>query len=563
MNSSSPPPPRPKKGDPLVGQVVNGKYRIGALVASGGMGKIYRAEQLPLGRQVALKVLRAKPDHEGDEDPAFKKRFLREASILARLQHPNIVTVFDYGSIEGEEDERFFISMEYLSGESLANRIAERVSLSTRDTIRVAHQIARGLAEAHAHGVIHRDLKPSNVMLLPGRAGEEHVKIVDFGIVKIVGDESGEEDLTEEGSFIGSPKYMAPEQINRGGKIDLRTDVYAFGIILYQCLTGSVPFDAASPIQTLMAHLNAKPQPIRERAPTAEVPDWLDHLITSCMEKDPERRPQAMDAVARQLGDAEAAFASSALLSDMRNSSGSFASPDSVSGRMAGPPSGNRPLGGPGGGPGGGTGSGSHTTGGTFSSVNPDETEKTRTSPGQQPSKRDASPRRLVLASTVLALAAAGLFIVLRPTPQAPANDANDSAVARPAPQFTLRIESNPTGAEVREGAQVLGLTPLDVTIDNPAVRLMARRLTLVKEGYAPYTVEQGPSNDNIRLVAPLASVTPPPASASTPPGAGSTSSTGHAASPPPAPPAHHAAAAPSAKPAASAKPDLDIRLTR
>src|SRR5206468_1477537 len=129
--------------------------------------------------------------------------------------------------------------MEYLSGETLARRISESVALSPKDTIRIARQIARGLTEAHAQGIIHRDLKPSNVMLVQGRDGEEQVKIVDFGIVKIVGDESMEtEELTQEGSFIGSPKYMAPEQIQRGGKVDTRTDVYSFGVILYQCLCG-------------------------------------------------------------------------------------------------------------------------------------------------------------------------------------------------------------------------------------------------------------------------------------------------------------------------------------
>ena len=244
--------------------------------------------------------------------PQFKKRFLREASILARLQHPNIVTVFDYGAIEGLEAERYFMAMEFLSGQTLTRRISDNMSLATRDTMKIARQIARGLSEAHAVGVIHRDLKPSNVMLLPGRDGEDLVKIVDFGIVKLIGDDSRDgEELTQEGSFIGSPKYMAPEQITRGGKIDARTDVYSFGIILYQCLTGSVPFDGASSIQTLMAHLNQVPQPIRERAPSAEVPEWLDLLVMSCVEKDPEKRPQTMEAVARALAEAEAAPTSS------------------------------------------------------------------------------------------------------------------------------------------------------------------------------------------------------------------------------------------------------------
>src|SRR4051812_31553827 len=197
------------------------------------MGRIYRAEQLALGRTVALKVLhgasRGSPAYL--DDPAFKKRFLREASILAKLQHPNIVTVFDYGAIEGAE-EHYFMAMEFLQGETLLRRIVNQGSLSPRETIHVGRQIARGLCEAHAAGIVHRDLKPANVMIVAGReADDELVKVLDFGIVKVVGQEGGDEDdlveeLTQEGSFIGSPKYMAPEQIRKGAKVDPRTDVY-------------------------------------------------------------------------------------------------------------------------------------------------------------------------------------------------------------------------------------------------------------------------------------------------------------------------------------------------
>jgi eukaryotic-like serine/threonine-protein kinase len=563
--SSTAPQPKGKRPDPLLGSVVNGKYRILALVAAGGMGKIYQAEQLPLGRSVALKVLHTTADTDGHELP-FKKRFLREASILARLQHPNIVTVFDYGAIEGEETERYFISMEYLSGESLSQRITERVSLATRDTIRIARQIARGLTEAHAHGVIHRDLKPSNVMLLAGRDGEEMVKIVDFGIVKIIGDAAQEkEDLTQEGSFIGSPKYMAPEQISRGGKVDARTDVYSFGIILYQCLTGTVPFDGASSIQTLMAHLNQPPDPIHERAPNADVPEWLDQLVMSCIAKDPAKRPQTMDVVAKTLAEAEAALTSSQIMAAMamRASSPTLTAsldspPRSVRGALDTPPA-TTPVG-----PRIASGV---TTQGTIASVHPssDESDRTRTSPGVV--KKAPEKKRSPVLPLVLALGVASVVLGTVALLDGPHRDPAPAAALSQAPpipptmsHFTIRIESTPPGADVREGDRVLGTTPMELSIDTEAARSAPRSFTLVKDGFLPYPIIQGPSDETVRVIAPLAPLPIAAAAAATSTSvsarAGAPSATSHRAA------AGHSAPTTAPTPTAS-NPDLEIRMSR
>ena len=538
---STAPPSKGIKTDTLLGTVVNGKYRIEHLVAAGGMGKIYRAEQIALARPVALKVLLTKGDREGQDDPYFEKRFFREASILARLQHPNIVTVFDYGAIEGADPERYFISMEYLSGETLAARIASEGFLAVKDTVRIARQIARGLTEAHAHGVIHRDLKPSNVMLLQGRDGEDLAKIVDFGIVKIIGDASQDrEDLTQEGSFIGSPKYMAPEQINRGGKVDIRTDIYSFGIILYQCLTGSVPFEAESAIQTLMAHLNQAPQPMRERNPASLVPEWLDNLVVGCIEKDPLKRPQTMDAVAKTLADAEAALNSGRVVvvtgtqsgSGVRNAKNLAASAS-----------------------GAGSGSGI-TTQGTISSLNTtaSESERTRTSvqaPKMKPEAR-RSPFIFVLAAAAAILGVAAFVDLRRPAP-APPPAKTEAAPAAPS-HFTLTVVSSPSEAEVRDGDRVLGKTPFELALDEDAVRRAPRVLTLAKDGFVPYPVVQGPSDKDVRVIAQLA-----PAGAPAPP-----ASTDPARSSGPAPTPHRSAHPPAAAPSASSThPDLDIRMNR
>jgi serine/threonine-protein kinase len=441
--------------------------------------------------------------------------------------------------------------MEFCAGETLAQRIVDRGSLSTKETVRISRQIARGLTEAHAHGVIHRDLKPSNVMLLPGRDGEELVKIVDFGIVKIIGDDSQEkeEELTQEGSFVGSPKYMAPEQINRGGKVDARTDVYSFGIILYQCVTGTVPFESDSSIQTLMAHVNEPPQPMRERAPRVEIPDWLDELVMACLEKAPEKRPQTMDAVAKTLAEAEAALASSHLF-------GSMALRDSSPTRsVVVPPSPapSRPAS-------GAVITGGSTTQGTFSPVRPaDGSEKTRASAGIEPERARPGPRMIgaIVGAAVLFLGAGAFIGLRRPEPSTRAAPVASPSVSAPAPRgrFTLWIESTPTGAEVREGERVLGSTPLELPIDNDAVRRAPRAFVVAKDGFVPYGIGQGPAEEDIHRVAVLVAAAAAPApSASAPPRG--------APSPPDGRRGPARASAPSAVPA-TPHPDLDIRMTR
>ena len=230
-----------EQSDPLVGTVVNGRFRVLRVVATGGMGRIYQAEQLPLGRRVALKVLSQQYTRSSD-DEAFQKRFFLEASILSKLQHTNIVTVFDYGRIEGTSPESYFMVMEFLSGETLHERLVRLGTLSPSEVITLARQLARGLREAHRNNVVHRDLKPSNIMLLPQQDGSELVKAVDFGLLKVLTDDS--DQVTKDGTFLGSPRYMSPEQIAHG-KVDHRTDVYSLGVILYQCLCGQVPFDSS------------------------------------------------------------------------------------------------------------------------------------------------------------------------------------------------------------------------------------------------------------------------------------------------------------------------------
>jgi serine/threonine protein kinase len=275
--------------DPLIGRVVNDRYRIVGTIARGGMGKVYRAEQQPLGRLVALKVL--SPNYTGDNDPEFHRRFFLEASIASKLSHPNTVTIFDYGKTE---DDVYYIAMELLEGRTLHRLLREEAPLSAERTMHVARQICRSLREAHNLGVIHRDLKPANVFLLNHGDEADVVKVLDFGLVKNLLDKG--EELTQTGLFMGSPKYMSPEQI-RGDACDGRVDIYALGVMMYEMLTGKVPFDRQNSVNILMAHIHEEVPPLSRMNPNVHVPPALEALVRKCMSKSTEGRYPSMEAV--------------------------------------------------------------------------------------------------------------------------------------------------------------------------------------------------------------------------------------------------------------------------
>jgi serine/threonine-protein kinase len=506
--TSSVPPARAHRTDPLVGTVMNGKYRVAELVASGGMGKVYRGEQLSLGRPVAIKVLHAVSTQHLD-DPLFQKRFFREASILSRLQHPNIVTVFDYGQIEGD-DERYFMAMEFLSGHTLHRRICDRVMLAPGDVIRIARQIASGLGEAHAHGVVHRDLKPSNVMLARARDGTETVKLLDFGIVKILGEDDSNDELTKEGSFLGSPRYMAPEQITRGGNIDARTDIYSLGIILYQCLSGAVPFDEDSAIQTMMAHLHRAPLPLQERAPGANVPDWLDDIVMACLSKEPSQRPSSMAAVARRLADGEAMYPpvsgdrvpGRAVLGIATPPSNVFPPVNALAitqdPASAGTAGAARPV---------SQNEVDTVDAEAIQSVPPrDDIDRTRASARLPPKHVSLSPLPFAVGAGVMLIAVLVAIGLRSESARAPAPGVTAASAPGPKRSFSLVVESDPGGADVIEAHApanvVLGTTPIHLTIDNGIAS--PRKLILQLRGYQPYTIVQGASDEDVRIVARL-----------------------------------------------------------
>ncbi len=283
-----------KTDDPLIGTTLPGGYVILDLVGVGGMGRVYRAEQKALGRTVAVKIIH--PHLLGDESASV--RFITEARAASRLNHPNSVGVIDFG----KNGTQLYLVMEFLRGRDLARVIYEDGPLPFKRIVDVLCQVLAALAEAHHLDIIHRDLKPENIVLEPMRTGGDFVKVVDFGLAKMKADITST-NVTSPGIVCGTPDYMAPEQ-GRGDPIDARSDVYACGVILFQLLTGKLPFEAESPTQVVLMHLSLPPPDPAAVAPEREIPDALVEVTLRALEKDPATRYQSADEFAQALRDA-------------------------------------------------------------------------------------------------------------------------------------------------------------------------------------------------------------------------------------------------------------------
>jgi serine/threonine protein kinase len=279
--------------DPLLGKTIRGKYRVLKKLGAGGMGAVYLAEQLSIGRKVALKVLQ----REFAMNDEFIKRFHQEARLAASLNHRHVITIHDF---DQTDDGNLFIAMEYVEGQNLKSIIQQR-PLKLARALRFAVQIAEGLSAAHRAGVIHRDIKPENIMILQVL---EEVRLMDFGISRLRDTETLAR-LTRPGMIMGTPAYMAPEQIE-GHEVDEKSDIYAFGVVLYEMLTGETPFKAPTPTALLMKHIKELPVPLRQLR--ADVPGGVEHLVMQTLEKQPERRQSAMEEIAIELRRIERAF---------------------------------------------------------------------------------------------------------------------------------------------------------------------------------------------------------------------------------------------------------------
>jgi serine/threonine-protein kinase len=297
------PPADASRSAGFVHRVIADRYRLVDLVGEGGMGAVYRAEHIRMGKALALKILR------GDfaQEPDAVARFLSEARIVSRLSHPHTIAVFDFGEIEGGG---FYLAMEYVPGQDLATILKTGGPLPERRVAELGQQILGSLAEAHDAGIVHRDMKPGNVMVMKTRSGEDFVKVLDFGIAKLRlgpdvagpgGPEASSTTATSAGAIVGTPSYIAPEQA-RGDAIDARTDLYAVGCMLYELVAGKPPFVAPTPIAVVAAHLHDEPRPLQQVVPG--VSEAFAAAVHRALRKRPEDRWPSADAMREALADA-------------------------------------------------------------------------------------------------------------------------------------------------------------------------------------------------------------------------------------------------------------------
>ena len=272
-----------------VGQTIAGRYRILRLVGEGGMGSVYEALQLSLGRPLALKVLHPHIVRV----PGVPERFKREAEVLARLRHPGSVEVLDYG-VEGEH---LFLAMELLQGETVEERVLREGLLSVPRVMEVGVRVLEVLEAAHALGIVHRDLKPTN-LFFETHDGAERVKVLDFGLAALVGEDAAR--LTRTGLAVGTPGFMPPEQL-RGQQVDGRSDLYALGCVLYELLSGTPPFPTTFSAELTAAHLYQPVRPLRQVRPDRDIPAALEAVVLKALEKLPSARPPDAASMRREL----------------------------------------------------------------------------------------------------------------------------------------------------------------------------------------------------------------------------------------------------------------------
>ena len=279
--------------DPWVHRVIDNRYRVLERIGRGGMGTVYKVEHTQMGKIAALKLLHANLANDND----LIKRFHREATAISKLNHPNIVQVFDFGRVQNS----VYLVMEFLKGEDLGHILMRDGPVTVKRTVPILSQICDALAEAHGMNIIHRDLKPENVRVSRTMDGNDFVKVLDFGLAKMVEEEEQQASaITARGSLVGTPYYMAPEMI-RGRPMDQRVDLYSLGAMAYRMLTAQNAFVAKTPIGVLTKHISEELVPPSQRVPGGAITPAVDAIVLRCMAKEPDERYQSAQQLKRDL----------------------------------------------------------------------------------------------------------------------------------------------------------------------------------------------------------------------------------------------------------------------
>ncbi len=270
--------------DPYIGRDIANQFKILEKIGSGGMGSVYKAEQPDMRRFVAIKILHPRYLSR----PDLVSRFRREARAMSHLSHPNTARVFLYGQLD---DGACYFVMEYLAGKNLAQTVRAEGPMDVTRAVNIMVQVCGALEEAHKQGIVHRDLKPENVFLTTQGGIADYPKVLDFGLAKVTEREMrpGSLILTQEGMVFGTPEFMSPEQA-RGEKLDGRSDIYSLGIIMYELLTGKLPFDANQPMEFIQKHIKEPPISLAKRAPNRDWPQGLWEVLEKSLAKKPDQR---------------------------------------------------------------------------------------------------------------------------------------------------------------------------------------------------------------------------------------------------------------------------------
>ncbi len=532
----------------LVGQVLADRYRIVRLLGEGGMGQVYEAQHLNINKRFAIKMLR--PEVIGSAQSL--QRFRQEAWAASSIGHENIVEIDDFATLPSGQ---VYLAMEFLDGQSLAERIRDGAPLAVEQSAAILIAVAHGLAAAHEKGIVHRDMKPENVFLAR-KGGRVVAKILDFGIAKMTGGDEPS-NLTRTGAIFGTPLYMSPEQA-KGKPADARADVYALGVILYELVTGSVPFGGDSSVEILSQHIGAVPVRPTELAPERGIAPTLETLVMRALEKEPDARFASMGDFAREL-EVVAATLPKADLSGLVTAppapptgwnaqvkaprpnapTPTGARPSTVTPRpraTTGQPQARTPT---------GPTSAAVPAGVVPAGAAPSQAMSqlpSETSTGMAPPRHNGG-RYAVLGLLALALVGGAAWLLVPHGGKAPANPSPQPLPPVPAPNPTLPapeptptveviLDSNPTGAKILRDGVVVAETPEALKLSGPDT------VVLRKEGWADKSVTVDPAATR-KLVVKLErahAVAPTPKVASTKPAPGH-SDVAKAGTKPPAPP--------------------------